>query len=333
MANFGGNYGQVVPASSTVEIWFTTNAAAGGAVAPLSAFEAGDVKLYKDHTATPRSSTSGWTMTSPINSVVGQHQLSIDLSDNTDAGFYAVGHVYTAVLNPDTETVDSQTVVSVIGQFSIGVDMSDTVRLGLTGLANAVPGATGGLLIAGTNAPVTITGSGDALTLTSSGGNGKGLKVTGNGTGDGITATSGAGATGNGITAVSAATAGAGLQATGSGTGNGLGLTGGASGSPNSAVVTTYTIKRATAFTAFTFQMVLSSDHVTPATGKTVTVTRSIDGGAYGASTAGTATEISNGSYKINLSAADLTGNMISILATGTGCDQTVIGIVTQSTA
>ena len=210
-------------------------------------------------------------------------------------------------------------------------DLQDSVRLGLTGLANAVPGASGGLLIAGTNAPVTITGSGDALTLTSTGGNGKGLKATGNGTGDGITATSGSGATGNGITAVSGATNGAGLQATGAGSGNGLGLTAGASGSSSSGVVTTYAIKKNSGLSPLVWQMVLSSDHVTPATGKTVSCQRSIDGGAYAACNTATATEISNGSYKVNLAASDLNGNMISFLFTATGCDQTVIGIVTQA--
>ncbi len=38
-------------------------------------------------------------------------------------------------------------------------DPTDSVRLGLTGLANAVPGAAGGLFIAGTNAATTVTTS------------------------------------------------------------------------------------------------------------------------------------------------------------------------------
>lgn len=107
---------------STVPIHFTTNAAAGAAVAPSSAFEAADVILYKDTSATQRSSTSGWTMTSPFDAITGLHLLSIDLSDNTDAGFYAAGSVYTAVLSPD-ETIDSQTpITAIIGKFRIGPD-------------------------------------------------------------------------------------------------------------------------------------------------------------------------------------------------------------------
>jgi hypothetical protein len=42
-----------------------------------------------------------------------------------------------------------------------GMDFQDTVRAGLTGLANATPGATGGLLIAGSNAATTVNITGN----------------------------------------------------------------------------------------------------------------------------------------------------------------------------
>ncbi len=108
-----------VPASSTIAIAFTTNAADGSAVAPLSAFEAADVAIYKGSSTTPRSSTAGWTMQSPLNSVTGLHRILVDLSDNTDASFYAVGSFYQVVLSPDTETVDGKVVAAVIGSFRI----------------------------------------------------------------------------------------------------------------------------------------------------------------------------------------------------------------------
>lgn len=95
---------------TTVRFKFTTNAADGSAVAPLSAFEAADVIIYKDGSATQRTSTAGWTMTSPFDLITGLHQIAIDLSDNTDAGFYAVGSDYEVVLSPD-ETVDGVVVV------------------------------------------------------------------------------------------------------------------------------------------------------------------------------------------------------------------------------
>lgn len=104
----------------TVHLYFTTNAAAGGAVAPSSAFEAADVRIYKDGSATQKTTTNGLTMTSPFDSVTGLHLLDIDTSvDTGDTGFWVPGHDYTVVLSPDTETVDGQTVVAVLGQFSI----------------------------------------------------------------------------------------------------------------------------------------------------------------------------------------------------------------------
>lgn len=105
---------------ATAALYFTTHAADGSPVAPLSAFEVADVKLFKNGSDVERTSNAGWTMTSPFNSITGLHRLLIDLSDNTDAGFYAAGATYAAVLNPDTETVDGFAVVKVIGEFSIG---------------------------------------------------------------------------------------------------------------------------------------------------------------------------------------------------------------------
>lgn len=120
---------------TTVRFQFTTNASTGAAVAPSSAFEAADIVIYKDGSATQRTSTAGWTMTSPFDSVVGLHQIAIDLSDNTDAGFYAVGSEYAVTLQPD-ETVDGVTVVAVIGTFRIvaaesvaGVPKSDALAI------------------------------------------------------------------------------------------------------------------------------------------------------------------------------------------------------------
>lgn len=96
-------------------------------------------------------------------------------------------------------------------EFSVvAFDPQVATNLGLSALPTANPGAAGGLFIAGTNAPVTITGSGDALTLTSSGGNGIGLKISGNGTGAGIQANGGA--TGIGLDINGGATSGVGLS-------------------------------------------------------------------------------------------------------------------------
>lgn len=97
-------------ASQTFDVDLTSHAAAGAAVAPSSAFEVADFKIYKDAGTTQRTSTAGITIQSPFDTIVGCHVLTIDLSDNTDAGFYAAGSNYIIVLDPD-ETVDSQAVV------------------------------------------------------------------------------------------------------------------------------------------------------------------------------------------------------------------------------
>ena len=103
----------------TVYITFTTSNSSGAAVAPSTAFEAADISIYKDGSATQKTSTNGLTMTSPFDSVTGLHHLSIDTSNDTgDAGFWVTGSDYSVVLKPD-ETVDGQTVVKELASFSI----------------------------------------------------------------------------------------------------------------------------------------------------------------------------------------------------------------------
>ena len=85
------------------------------------------------------------------------------------------------------------------------------------------------------------------------------------------------------------------------------------------AVPITTNLKKNQALAKYQLLMTDSTTH-NPATGKTVTVTRSIDGGAFAATTASTATEVSVGMYYIDLSAADLNGNVVTLRATATGC-------------
>lgn len=145
--------------SATVNFMFTTNTSAGAAVAPSSAFEAADIIIYKGSSATQRTSTSGITMTSPFDSITGLHQVSIDLSDNTDSGFWAAGNDYFCVLSPDTETVDSQTVVAIVAHFSI--DNRGLLRPATSGRTVVVDA--NGLVDANT-VKVGPTGSGTAQT-------------------------------------------------------------------------------------------------------------------------------------------------------------------------
>lgn len=93
-------------------------------------------------------------------------------------------------------------------------------------------------------------------------------------------------------------------------------------------VIANSNIKKNQALSAFQFPMLDSTDHFTPKTGLTITAQRSINGGAF-ASCANSATEISNGMYKIDLAATDLNGNVITLRFTATGGDPRLITIIT----
>lgn len=88
-------------------------------------------------------------------------------------------------------------------------------------------------------------------------------------------------------------------------------------------------IQKNTALNNFEFLMVLTSDHYTAGTGLTITAQRSLDGAAFSAC-ANSATEVSNGVYKINLAAGDLNANIVTLLFTATGADARVITLATE---
>ncbi len=83
------------------------------------------------------------------------------------------------------------------------------------------------------------------------------------------------------------------------------------------------------ALSNFTFLMTLSSNHVTPATGKTITAEISQGGGAFAACT-NAVTEIGSGFYKINLTQTEMNATIIGLKFTETDCDQRSITIVTS---
>lgn len=88
-------------------------------------------------------------------------------------------------------------------------------------------------------------------------------------------------------------------------------------------------IKKATAV-AFPFVMISASDHFSPITGRTVTATRSIDGGAFGACT-NAVSEIANGWYTLTLSTSDTNGAAIALRFTATGADDRNVSLYTQT--
>lgn len=114
---------------------FSTHNSAGANVAPSSAIDAADIRVYRATdgaapSATQRSSTSGFTVTSPFDSLTGFHALDIDLTDNSDSGFFAAGNRYWIVLAPDDETIDSQTITGVVlAYFEIGLRTVNTTQV------------------------------------------------------------------------------------------------------------------------------------------------------------------------------------------------------------
>lgn len=92
-------------------------------------------------------------------------------------------------------------------------------------------------------------------------------------------------------------------------------------------LVETVGFDKNTAFANFTFPMYNSNGVLT--TGLTVTATRSIDKGVVTATT-NAPTEVSNGLYGIDFSAADLNGNTITFLFSAAGARTTSITIVTN---
>lgn len=112
---------------TTVRLRFTTNDGDGAPVAPSSAFAASDFRIYKDGSATQKTSINGITVTSPFDSVVGRHLIEIDTSNDTDdAGFWALNSEYSVEVN-SAKTVDgvSQSGV-IVGEFRL---VSGTVEL------------------------------------------------------------------------------------------------------------------------------------------------------------------------------------------------------------
>lgn len=93
----------------------------GGASVTLTGLAVTDIEIYKNASMTQRSSDSGYTLLDTdgidIDGATGVQGFSVDLSDNSDAGFFAIGNDYFIVVN--AVTIDSQTVKFCVATFSI----------------------------------------------------------------------------------------------------------------------------------------------------------------------------------------------------------------------
>lgn len=102
------------PVGATVHVPWNSNLAAGGSVTIATD---GTLKVYQLPSETQRTSASGITFNEDHDSITGRHLESIDLSDDTDAGFYAAGADYGVAR--DGMTIDGQTVNVWLALFSI----------------------------------------------------------------------------------------------------------------------------------------------------------------------------------------------------------------------
>lgn len=110
-----------VPASSIIYIPFHTFDSNGASIT-LTGLLVGDIEIYKNGSVTQRSSDAGYVLLDTdgidFDGITGLHGFSIDLADNTDAGFYAAGSFYMVAVS--AVTVDTRTVNFWAATFFIG---------------------------------------------------------------------------------------------------------------------------------------------------------------------------------------------------------------------
>lgn len=144
------SYYGVVPAGTTLPVFFDTKDVTDGASITMTGFTVGDIKVYKGTTGTTRGSTAGYALIDTdgidINSITGTHGFSINTGDGTVSGYWEIGAYYHIVIS--TITVDGVTVSGTVAHFRIGPPENvagyqpvDSVKQG--GDSLRVPGVSG----------------------------------------------------------------------------------------------------------------------------------------------------------------------------------------------
>ena len=110
-----------VPDGDTLPIFFDSFDGGTGASITMTGLATGDVLIYKDGSPTQRTSANGVTLLDTdgidFDGITGVHGFSIDLSDNSDDGFYAVGSWFHVIVSGIT--IDSQTLRFIAAAFRI----------------------------------------------------------------------------------------------------------------------------------------------------------------------------------------------------------------------
>lgn len=123
-----------IPAGATLYIPFATYNAAGASVT-LSDFLVTDIKIYKNGSVVQRNSENGYALLDTdgidFDGITGLHGFSIDLSDNSDSGFYDAGSFYWVVVS--AVTIDGQSVSFIAATFKI---IASDISTQLTAIKN-----------------------------------------------------------------------------------------------------------------------------------------------------------------------------------------------------
>lgn len=128
-----------IAVGATINIPWDSFAGTTGASSAASNYADADILVFKNGSVTQRSSAAGITATTTFDSRTGLNLATIDLSDNTDAGFYTANSEYLVAI--DTVTIDSQTVRFWLARFYIGVRPVNVTQL--LGTAWLTPGTAG----------------------------------------------------------------------------------------------------------------------------------------------------------------------------------------------
>jgi hypothetical protein len=108
------------PAGSTQYIFFATYGGLGQSIT-LTGLAVTDIEIYKNGSVTQRASDNGYALLDTdgidFDGITGIHGFSLDLNDNSDASFYAVGSKYVVIVS--TVTVDGQTDSFIADRFEI----------------------------------------------------------------------------------------------------------------------------------------------------------------------------------------------------------------------
>lgn len=116
------DFGTVQPGTTLYIPFNTFDSNDPSASVTLTGLATTDIEIYKDGSVTQRASDAGYALLDTdgidFDAITGIHGISVDLADNTTAGFYAAGSQYWVVIS--SVTVDAATINFVAATFRIG---------------------------------------------------------------------------------------------------------------------------------------------------------------------------------------------------------------------